>query len=119
MSAIINLHIGKALQQLLTDIKARLKVRGYTRPLLVIQAAGGVARSEIVKPATTLHSGPVGGLMGVDSLKCLKGYKSAIGTDVGGTSFDISISPPKGIAYVREPIVGRLKKPASLQPVAV
>lgn len=109
MSGIINLHVGKALQQLLTEIKARLKTKGYTRPLLVMQAAGGVARSEIVKPATTLHSGPVGGLMGVDFLKSLKGYKSAIGSDVGGTSFDISISPPQGIAYVREPIVGRFQ----------
>jgi N-methylhydantoinase A len=109
MSTIIDLYIGKALRELLEDIKEGLSANGYNNPLLVMQAAGGLARAEVVKPVTTLHSGPVGGLTGVDFLKKLYGYKNAMGSDVGGTSFDITISPETGVEMLREPIVGRFE----------
>jgi len=109
ISTIIDLYIGRALRELLSEIKVRLEEQGYRHPLLVMQAAGGLSRSEIVKPATTLHSGPVGGLVGVEFLKKVYGYRNAIGTDVGGTSFDVTISPEKGEEYLREPLVGRFE----------
>ncbi|MDO8785088.1 MAG: hydantoinase/oxoprolinase family protein [Syntrophales bacterium] len=109
MSTIIDLHIGQALKKLLQDIKESLQKYGYTRPLLIMQAAGGLARSEVAKPATTLHSGPVGGLTGVEFLKELYGFKNAMGSDVGGTSFDVSVSSEMGEEYIREPIVGRFE----------
>ncbi len=107
MSTIIDLYIGRPLEQLLQEIGKGLKTRGYTHPLLVMQASGGLSRSEVVKPGTTLHSGPVGGLAGVEFFKNLYGYKEAIGTDTGGTSFDIVYSPAGGKKYLREPIVER------------
>lgn len=109
ISTIIDLYIGKALRELLSEIKVGLEEQGYHHPFLVMQAAGGLSRSEIVKPATTLHSGPVGGLVGVEFLKKVYGYKNAIGTDVGGTSFDVPISLEKGEEYLREPLVGRFE----------
>ncbi len=109
MSTIIDLYIGRALRALLKEISGGLKEQGYTRPLLVMQAVGGLARSEVVEPATTLHSGPVGGLTGVDYLKALYGYKNAVGSDVGGTSFDVSISSARGEEFLREPVVGRFE----------
>lgn len=107
ISAIVDLYIGKPLKRLLSEIKEKLIEGGYKRPLLIMQAAGGLSRSEVVKPATTLHSGPVGGLAGVEFFKKLYGYKNAIGSDVGGTSFDISVSSERGPEFVREPVVGR------------
>ena len=107
MSTIIDLYIGRALRDLLKRIEGQLKEYGYMRPLLIMQAIGGVAVSKSVKPATTLHSGPVAGLVGVEFYKKLYGYKNAIGTDVGGTSFDITMSLEKGEEYLREPIAGR------------
>jgi len=103
----IDLYIGKALRALLLEIEDELRKKGYKRPLLVLQAAGGVSRAEIVKPANTLHSGPVGGLSGVEFWKKQYGIENAIGSDVGGTSFDITISSERGAEYLREPKVGR------------
>lgn len=61
MSTIIDLYIGRPLERLLREIGIGLKKGGYAYPLLVMQASGGLSRAEVVKPGTTLHSGPVGG----------------------------------------------------------
>ncbi len=107
ISTIVDLYIGGALRELLRNIEGRLKEYGYTRQLLVMQAIGGVSRAEVVKPATTLHSGPVGGLAGVEFLKNVYGFKNAMGSDVGGTSFDVSVSSERGEEFLREPVAGR------------
>lgn len=109
MTTVIDLYIGKALRELLERIGAKLASHGYTYPLLVLQATGGLARSEIVKPVTTLHSGPVGGFAGVEFVKKLYGFDNAVGADMGGTSFDVCVSPKGAIEYLREPIVGRFE----------
>ncbi|MCL5958651.1 MAG: hydantoinase/oxoprolinase family protein [Chloroflexi bacterium] len=109
MATIIDLYIGKALRDLLETIKDRLDILGYRKPLLIMQAYGGLARSEKVKPVTTLHSGPVGGLTGVDFFKRMYGFENGIGSDAGGTSFDICFSPKGEIVMLREPIVGRFE----------
>ena len=107
MTTIIDLYIGRALKELLFKIRSQLAERGYRYPLLIMQATGGLARSEIVKPVTTLHSGPVGGFAGVEFMKALHGFDNAVGADMGGTSFDICVSPKGRSEYLREPIVGR------------
>lgn len=109
MSTIIDLYIGKALKELLLRIGAKLADHGYRYPLLVMQASGGLARREIVKPVTTLHSGPVGGLAGVEFMKKLYGFDNMAGCDPGGTSFDVCVLPKGRIEYLREPIVGRFE----------
>ena len=106
-NTIIDLHIGKALKELLGKIEGRLKEYGYKKPLLVMQAAGGVAQTVVVKPCTTLHSGPVGGLAGVEFLKSIYGFPNALGSDVGGTSFDVTFLPERGEELKLEPVVGR------------
>ncbi|MBW1850358.1 MAG: hydantoinase/oxoprolinase family protein [Deltaproteobacteria bacterium] len=106
-STVVNLYIGTALRKLLVRIKDRLADAGYKKPLLVMQAAGGLSRSEVVKPVSTLHSGPVGGLVGVRFWKNQCGWDNVIGSDVGGTSFDVSILPKEGSPYIREPVVAR------------
>ena len=109
MTTIIDLYIGKALRALLDRIGSKLAEHGYTYPLLVLEATGGLARSEIVKPVTTLHSGPVGGFAGVEFIKNHYGFDNAVGADMGGTSFDVCVSPKGTIEYLREPIVGRFE----------
>jgi N-methylhydantoinase A/oxoprolinase/acetone carboxylase beta subunit len=109
MSTILDLYIGLPVRKLLERINLELKKKGYKYPLLVMQASGGLTRSEIVKPITTLHSGPVGGLTGVDYWRKIYGFKHAVGTDVGGTSFDVSLSSDAFEEYLREPIVGRIE----------
>ena len=106
-STMADLFVGKAVRTLLAKVKKRLKANGYDKPLLVMQAAGGLSRSEVVRPITTLHSGPVGGLVGVEFFKQIYGEENAAGSDVGGTSFDVSIVPKEGARFLREPVVAR------------
>ena len=107
MSTIIDLYIGRPVRKLFSTIGERLAENGYTKDLLVMQASGGLSRSDVVRPITTLHSGPVGGLLGVEYLKRLYGEDFAVGTDMGGTSFDLSLSKPTGWEYVKTPVVAR------------
>ncbi len=107
MSTIIDLYIGRPVRKLFSSIGERLAENGYTKDLLVMQASGGLSRSDVVRPITTLHSGPVGGLLGVEYLKRLYGEDFAVGTDMGGTSFDLSLSKPTGWEYVKTPVVAR------------
>ena len=106
-SSIADLFVGQAVRRLFKNIKRKLGDYGYNRPLLVMQAAGGLSRSEVVRPITTLHSGPVGGLTGAEFFMKLYGFKNGVGSDVGGTSFDVSIVPEEGARFLREPVVGR------------
>jgi len=106
-SAIINLYVGKPIKKLFDQVTSKLKELSYKNPLLVMQASGGLSRSEVIHPVSTLQSGPVGGLVGVDFMKKLYGFENAIGTDMGGTSFDISLLPKSGPEYVKKPVVAR------------
>lgn len=106
-TTIINLYIGRPVRKLFGKIENRLKSYGYNLPLLVMQASGGLSKSGVVEPITTLHSGPVGGLEGVEFLKNLYGFKNCMGSDVGGTSFDICVVPEEGVKDLREAIVNR------------
>ncbi|MEE8110296.1 MAG: hydantoinase/oxoprolinase family protein [bacterium] len=107
MSTIIDLFIGRPVQKLFSTIGKRLSEHGYTRELLVMKASGGLSRSDVVRPITTLHSGPVGGLLGVEYLKQLYQEAYAVGTDMGGTSFDLSLTKPTGWEYIKTPVVAR------------
>lgn len=106
-STIINLYVAKPLRSLLSNIGNRLQNFGYGKELLVMQSSGGLSRCSVLRPITTLHSGPVGGLVGVEFMKGLYGEKIAMGTDMGGTSFDLCISKETGAEYIKTPVVGR------------
>ncbi|MCL5962226.1 MAG: hydantoinase/oxoprolinase family protein [Chloroflexi bacterium] len=106
-STIVNLYISGPVRRLFSKIDRRLGEYGYKKPLLVMQGSGGLSRSSVVMPIKTLNSGPVGGLVGVEFLKELYGFKNALGSDVGGTSFDVAVVTEEGRRYVREPVVSR------------
>jgi N-methylhydantoinase A/oxoprolinase/acetone carboxylase beta subunit len=106
-STVVDLLIGPPVRKLLSTVHERLAASGYQRRLLVMQASGGLARADIVRPIKTLHSGPVGGLTGVEFLRDLYDVEAAVGTDMGGTSFDISLARKGRMEYERTPVVAR------------
>lgn len=106
-TTVIDLCIGKPVRRLFSEVRGTLKKLGYEKELLVLQGGGGLSRSEVVDPVFTLNSGPVGGLIGVEFWKEIYGFENAISSDVGGTSFDVSLIPKEGPTYIREPLVGR------------
>lgn len=89
----INCFIGPGSSGYIGRVQERAKHLGYQYPLLIMQAAGGVATAHEAaeKPVFTIGSGPVGGVIGSKFLADTLGHKNVIASDVGGTSFDVGI----------------------------
>jgi len=92
-AAVINAFIGPETADYITALDDATTAQGYANPLLVMQAAGGVApAAEVVtKPLFTIASGPVGGVTGANYLAKRLGHENVIASDMGGTSFDVGI----------------------------
>lgn len=89
----INCFIGPIMSRYLGKIEEKARQLGYKRPLVIMQASGGVATVEDVdrKPLFTIGSGPAGGLTATRFLAELLGHRNVIASDVGGTSFDVGL----------------------------
>lgn len=83
------------------------------RPLLVMQNYGGASKITKSNPVSCLHSGPVAGSINGEfahrHYKDMFGTESAIFTDVGGTSFDVTLMINGAIQTDFEPIVDRFR----------
>ena len=89
----INCILGPTLERYLTGIQEPLKEKGYHGEILVMQSIGGLAPAGELRRAavTTLHSGPVGGIIAAQKLGELLGEGNIITADMGGTSFDVGM----------------------------
>ena len=93
MTAVTNAYIGPLMQRYVDNIEAGAQDRGYPGRILYAQAAGGAITADEarVAPVRTVHSGPVSGTLGSAYLAAQMGEPDLIVTDMGGTSFDVSI----------------------------
>jgi N-methylhydantoinase A len=92
-AAAINAFIGPSTARYVREVADATRESGYTAPLLIMQASGGVAPAELAaeSPLFTIGSGPVGGVTGVAYLARRLGHANVIAADMGGTSFDVGI----------------------------
>jgi N-methylhydantoinase A len=76
-----------------TQLQGRLKSKGFRGRLLILKSSGGVATVETASqhPEQLIESGPAGGVAYSSLLARTEGLSHLIGTDVGGTSFDVSL----------------------------
>jgi N-methylhydantoinase A len=75
-------------------LEAALKAEGFRGSLLILKSSGGITGVDYAKqhPEELIESGPAGGVAYAAYLgKLLPSYPNIIHTDVGGTSFDVSI----------------------------
>ena len=74
-------------------LEAALQSEGCTGSLLILKSSGGITGLEYAKqhPEELIESGPAGGVAYAGYLSQLCGFPNIIHTDVGGTSFDVSI----------------------------
>ena len=75
-------------------LDAALKGEGFTGSLLILKSSGGITGVEYAKshPEELIESGPAGGVAYAAYLsQLLPEFPNIIHTDVGGTSFDVSI----------------------------
>jgi N-methylhydantoinase A len=89
----LNAYLGPVMGGYLERLDTSLKGLGYQHGLQITQCGGGtvpVARAGEA-PLLTLDSGPVSGVTASMFLGAAMGEKNVITTDMGGTSFDVSI----------------------------
>lgn len=89
----VEAFLGPTLGNYLSGIDTSLKAAGCPGDLLVMQSIGGLAPASGLTHAavTTLHSGPVGGIVAAQKLGKLIGEPNLITADMGGTTFDVGL----------------------------
>jgi N-methylhydantoinase A len=91
-SVAIQAITSEVVRESLFRIEKKLKEHGYRNDLYIVTTGGGVVDIRYPKLVESVVSGPIGGLMGCRYLSQnadLGDY--VIGTDLGGTSFDVGI----------------------------
>jgi N-methylhydantoinase A len=97
----LNAYLGPVMGNYLDRINKSLVKFGYRHGLQITQCGGGTVPVERAgeAPLLTLDSGPVSGVTASMFLAAAMGDKNVITTDMGGTSFDVSIIHDARPAY--------------------
>ena len=92
-TTIINACVRPVLARYLDGIEHRLRGRGMTAELLVMQSSGGVLTFEsgAEKPAYMVESGPAAGVIVANWIAGELGYADAISFDMGGTTAKVGL----------------------------
>lgn len=99
-TALMSAFVGPGTGRYLERLDGALKAAGVEGELHVMMSSGGVAsvRAAAERPVTLLLSGPAAGILGGQWAGALSGRDRLITFDVGGTSADIGIVTPDGVA---------------------
>ncbi|BBG04797.1 N-methylhydantoinase A [Pseudonocardia autotrophica] len=92
-TCVLNAYAQPLMQSYTRSVEERLAGAGHAAPLNFMTNDGGVSTPAAVsaRPVTTLNSGPVGGVMGVQSYSRSLGQPNLVGFDMGGTSTDVAV----------------------------
>ncbi|MCL6575043.1 hydantoinase/oxoprolinase family protein [Kyrpidia sp.] len=93
VTAAINASLRPVLRRAITSLQRRLTENGLATEPLIMQSNGGLCpASEIERQAaSTVMSGPVGGVIASSYLGQRLGRQNIVATDMGGTSFDVGL----------------------------
>lgn len=105
----INAYAGRTTRSYLSSLSQLLIGAGYDGPLLVMQGYGGLlpAAEAAERSIGMLECGPAAGVIGSRALGQLLDQSDVIATDMGGTTFKVSVIQNHEIEYAREPMVDR------------
>jgi N-methylhydantoinase A len=106
-TAVVNAYVGPAVSDYLETVENSLRRMGLQSPLLVLQASGGVAEASETEPVNTIESGPAAGVVGSVHLLSALGYENAIATDVGGTTFKVTVVREGEPTLTTETVLGQ------------
>jgi N-methylhydantoinase A len=106
---VFNAYIGPKISAYLTNLSRVLKSKGLKRDPLIMQAYGGVLGTEATckNAVGTIESGPSSGVVGTQFIAKLIDEPNVIATDMGGTTFKVSV--------IRDGVIERDYKPVLLQ----
>lgn len=107
-ATVIEAYTSRLAHSAFAAIEDQLDERGFGGRLQIMQSSGGLASPSNVKAVDTLHSGPVGGLIGGRFISDLYGFENVLTSDVGGTSFDVGMINRGKITIRRDPTAARM-----------
>jgi N-methylhydantoinase A/acetophenone carboxylase len=109
MTTIIEAYLHDRFVEDITKLTEGLKRNGYRNPLMIVHGTGGMASPSKTRVVDTYNAGPIAGTLGCLFLgNNYYDMKNIITTEMGGTSFNMSIIYDGKVAsYEFEPIVDR------------
>jgi N-methylhydantoinase A/acetone carboxylase beta subunit len=90
-STLIEAYAAEPSRGTMQRVRDETKAAGAGFELRVMASHGGTISIEARELATTLVSGPIGGVVGGQALAARMGLPNLLCTDIGGTSFDIAL----------------------------
>jgi len=108
-TTVFNAYIGPKISSYLQNLQEILRSKGLRREPLIMQAYGGVLgiAATCKNAVGIIESGPAAGIVGTRFLGEHIGEKNILATDMGGTTFKVSV--------VRDGVIERDYKPVILR----
>jgi N-methylhydantoinase A len=106
-TALFNAYVGPVIENYLDGLVDQLGKSGLKRQPLIAQANGGLATPSQTIPIFTVESGPAAGVVGSAHVAEQLGVSNVIATDVGGTTFKVSIIEGGKWSYSKETILNQ------------
>ncbi|MFC4360484.1 hydantoinase/oxoprolinase family protein [Halobium salinum] len=93
-TTVVNAYVKPTLDRYVERVEGYLQENGFEGQTRYIQANGGITSSEGLRerPAYAINSGPAGGPAAGRHLGAKFGSEDVITVDMGGTSFDVSLT---------------------------
>ena len=92
-TTVFNAYIGPRISSYLVNLDQVLRAKGLAKPLMIMQAYGGVLDIEATcrNAVGTIESGPASGVAGTRFLGEMIGERNILATDMGGTTFKVGV----------------------------
>lgn len=92
-TTVMNGYLGPVIRDYMDNLTRRLRDEFGELTLHIMQSNGGTMTAEVAKDHAShlINSGPAGGAIAAAFVSRLTGNEMAVGADMGGTTFDISI----------------------------
>ncbi len=106
-TTVFNAYIGPKISAYLTNLSRVLKSNGLERDPLIMQAYGGVLNTDATckNAIGTIESGPSSGVVGTQFVGRLIDEPNVIATDMGGTTFKVSVIRDGSIEKDYKPVL--------------
>ena len=103
-TAAINAYLQPVLGPYLNEIETKIQARDSGTELLIVQSNGGLTSAAMAcrEAVRTTLSGPAAGVIGAAYIAHQSGYDNVITSDMGGTSFDVSLIANGSTSMVAE-----------------